>query len=221
MGFPPKVKEDALIACGRSCCICHRFCGLKIELHHIKWESNGGTNDFENAIPLCFDCHADMRSYDANHPKGTKYTEAELIRHRDAWYQKVSNTTGFARTDELVETDKKVYEHLIELLPWNNSMIFIRQLDFASSFKFERTKDFSDFQWECQHNPSFEFIDTDLESLRLRLKDYIDKFMLLLGTVTFDGERHNHRVSHKLRDEEPQRYWSIVDELNDYADNNL
>ncbi|MFA6008501.1 MAG: HNH endonuclease [Desulfobacteraceae bacterium] len=83
MPFLPKVKEDVIVACGRCCAICHKFCGLKIEVHHIIEESNGGENKFENAIPLCFDCHADMRSYDHKHPKGNKYTDSELLRHRD------------------------------------------------------------------------------------------------------------------------------------------
>src|SRR5262249_53704229 len=83
MGFPPKVREDALVACERHCCICHRFCGIKIEVHHIKPESKGGSDTLDNAIALCFNCHADMVSYDKDHPKGTKYSEGELKRHRD------------------------------------------------------------------------------------------------------------------------------------------
>lgn len=87
MPFSPDVKEDALVACGRCCCICHKFCGTKIEVHHIREESEGGDNSLGNAIPVCFDCHADMRSYDFKHPKGNKYSESELIRHRDIWYE--------------------------------------------------------------------------------------------------------------------------------------
>lgn len=86
MSFPEKVKEKALIACGRGCCLCHKIKGLKIELHHIVQKSEGGQDTFDNCIPLCFDCHADMRSYDHNHPKGIKYTKPELRTRRDDWY---------------------------------------------------------------------------------------------------------------------------------------
>lgn len=89
MAFNEEIKIRALTACKRSCCICHKFCGQNIELHHIKAKADGGKDTFENAIPLCFDCHAQVRQYDSRHPKGTKYTEAELIRHRDLWYEKV------------------------------------------------------------------------------------------------------------------------------------
>ena len=62
-----------------------------MEVHHIKAEADGGTNTFENAIPLCFDCHAIVRQYDPRHPKGTKFTEKELVQHRDNWYAKIRN----------------------------------------------------------------------------------------------------------------------------------
>jgi hypothetical protein len=57
MAFPPEVAEQALLACARYCCLCHKFCGNKIETHHIV---QGGGDTFENCIPLCFDCHAEV-----------------------------------------------------------------------------------------------------------------------------------------------------------------
>jgi 5-methylcytosine-specific restriction endonuclease McrA len=78
MGFSKETAERALIASRRSCCICHKFCGSKIELHHISQKADGGDDSFENCIPLCFDCHADVGSYNAQHPKGRKYSKAEL-----------------------------------------------------------------------------------------------------------------------------------------------
>jgi len=92
MSFPPNISEKVLIDCKRSCSICHKFCGTRIELHHIKPKSKGGEDTYENCIPLCFDCHADVRAYDPTHPKGKKYTESELKGHRDDWYAKVKNT---------------------------------------------------------------------------------------------------------------------------------
>lgn len=60
-----------------------------MEVHHIKAQADGGDDSFENAIPLCFDCHAIVRQYDPKHPKGTRISEKELIQHRDAWYKHV------------------------------------------------------------------------------------------------------------------------------------
>jgi 5-methylcytosine-specific restriction endonuclease McrA len=87
--WPQKVKESVLIACGRRCCVCHRFCGRNIELHHIEMEADGGKSTQENCIPLCFDCHSEAGHYNDRHPKGTKYSPSELRGHRDNWYKVV------------------------------------------------------------------------------------------------------------------------------------
>lgn len=52
-------------------------------------ESNGGASSFNNCIPLCYECHAEAGHYNPLHPKGTKYSPLELIKHRDNWYQTV------------------------------------------------------------------------------------------------------------------------------------
>lgn len=91
MAFSEEIKRKALVACGRTCCICHKFCGNNMEVHHIRARKDGGEDTFENAIPLCFNCHAEVRQYDVKHPKGIKFTEKELIAHRDNWYSKVKN----------------------------------------------------------------------------------------------------------------------------------
>lgn len=90
MPFSKTVKEKAAVACNRCCCICHEFKGLKLEFHHIKQEADGGENTFENCIPLCFDCHADMGGVNPKHPKGNAYSEKELRMHRDKWYKECS-----------------------------------------------------------------------------------------------------------------------------------
>lgn len=89
MPFSEDTKIKVMVACGRHCCICHKFCGNNMEIHHIKAQADGGNDTFENAIPLCFDCHAEVRQYDPRHPKGIKFSEKELILHRDSWYEKV------------------------------------------------------------------------------------------------------------------------------------
>lgn len=107
-----KVKEEALIACARRCCICHRFCGRNIELHHIEMESRGGESTFDNGIPLCFDCHSEAGHYNALHPKGTKYSPSELIKHRDNWYQAVKELSHLDSEWEngKHKDDREVYE---------------------------------------------------------------------------------------------------------------
>ena len=90
MGFPQVVKEQALLACRRRCVICGEFKGLKIECHHIVQQADGGDDPFDNCIPLCLDCHAEVRSYNPKHPKGNKYTTTELKALRDTFYAKMA-----------------------------------------------------------------------------------------------------------------------------------
>ena len=80
-----------MVACGRRCCICHKFCGNNMDVHHIRARADGGTDTYDNAIPLCFDCHAEVRQYDPKHPKGIRFTEKELIQHRDNWYKTIAS----------------------------------------------------------------------------------------------------------------------------------
>ncbi len=84
MKFPTDIKAKALAASGRRCCICKKGKGKKIEVHHIDTEEG---NKFENAIPLCFDCHCEVGHYNDNHPKGNKFSKKELVLHRDHLYK--------------------------------------------------------------------------------------------------------------------------------------
>ncbi len=218
MPFPRNVKEVALVACGRCCCICHKFCGTKIEVHHIREVSEGGDNTVDNAIPLCFDCHADMRSYDHKHPKGNKYSESELKRHRDSWNDKVKGNIGVADRLTVVETDKQVYELLVQVLPWDRSINFVRSNNFAGySFESAQLNDFRDFR-HCCNNPAFEFIDPDLEALRAKLLALIDSYLSTIAIETFPTRTAGwNSVPEEWEDEQPDRFRRVVTELHDLA----
>lgn len=84
-GFPRNKVAELLTKCHRRCCICHRFCGVKIETDHILQKADGGHDSIENAIPVCFECHAEIHSYNERHPRGRKFTPEELRGHRDQW----------------------------------------------------------------------------------------------------------------------------------------
>jgi hypothetical protein len=85
MAFNRDQVAELLADCRRRCCICHRFCGVKIETDHIVQSADGGDDNIENAIPVCFDCHAEIHLYNDKHPRGRKFTPEELKRHRKEW----------------------------------------------------------------------------------------------------------------------------------------
>ena len=82
MAFNRYDVSELLSRCHRRCCICHRFCGVKIETDHIIPTESGGGDEIENAIPVCFECHAEIHSYNDSHPRGRKFQPEELRQHK-------------------------------------------------------------------------------------------------------------------------------------------
>lgn len=89
MPFSPQVKARIFVKSARICCLCFKQCGTRIEAAHIIAEADGGPNDDDNAIPLCFDCHQEIGSYNDRHPKGNKFSDSELKARRDSLYRLV------------------------------------------------------------------------------------------------------------------------------------
>jgi hypothetical protein len=136
-----------------------------MELHHIEHKSEGGDDTFENAIPLCFDCHADIRSYDVKHPKGSKYTRTELKQHRDNWYRRVEGTPVAQYDANATNLDERLLLQIQEILPWDGAILVAREHPFSTPFERDRLEAFYRYKQKLS-DPSFEFIDTDLESFR-------------------------------------------------------
>ncbi len=85
------------IRSSRICCLCLKQCGTNIEAAHIIDESKGGSNDSDNGIPVCFDCHAEVGAYNDQHPKGNKFRPEELKARRDRLYELVESGVIYAQ----------------------------------------------------------------------------------------------------------------------------
>ena len=83
-----------------------------MECHHIVPEAAGGQDVFANCIPLCFDCHAEVGHYNAKHPKGTKFSGAELSAHRDRWYRKVETGLSEGAPADHLELDRGLFRRV-------------------------------------------------------------------------------------------------------------
>lgn len=192
MSFPKQIQEDALLASGRHCCLCHKFCGTKIELHHIKQRKDGGGDLFDNCIPLCFDCHADIMTYNPGHPKGKKYTEKEVKRHRNEWYEKVKNSSGsIVSNPKYLKIDRSTYNRFLELL--DNKAFFLnikRNVFICGPFSDDICVIIWKYLQECEL-PDFEFIDVDLEGLRSDLEQELNQLSYLIQKYTFDASTKN------------------------------
>jgi hypothetical protein len=78
--FSDETRIKCLLWSNRQCCLCGKSCGTDIEIHHIDREDD---NSLENAIPLCYNCHAKVHRAA---PMGSKYRPEELRKRRDQIY---------------------------------------------------------------------------------------------------------------------------------------
>jgi len=125
--FDPADIEDLLIRCHRRCCICHRFCGVKIEVDHIEGAETNSSGDVGNAIPLCFECHAEVHHYNPKHPKGRRFTASELRGHRDQWLRLCAERPDiFVHAQAAAEAGS--LERLLSELEFNRALSAIEQL---------------------------------------------------------------------------------------------
>ena len=121
MTFPQKAVNILLAKCHRRCCICHRFCGVKIETDHIVQEADGGSNKIENAIALCFECHAEVHLYNDRHPRGRKYHPDELKLHKTQWLE-ICKKSGHRLSEPLEHTDGGPLSGLVTELEFNRRL---------------------------------------------------------------------------------------------------
>ena len=156
MPFPKKVIEDVLVLSQRCCCICHKYDGRNVNIHHIIQEADGGLNTIDNAICLCLSCHGDVGHYNPRHPIGIKFTPAEIKRHRDEWWDKCKNFTHTEITGYEVEDITKVRKFLKE----NSnifSYLFNQEADHAFYFSIEYLQLIQEFHshWETSNLRSY------------------------------------------------------------------
>ena len=93
MPFSAETKARMFVRSARICPLCFKQCGTRVEAAHIVAESAGGSNEDDNGIPLCFDCHADIGAYNPLHPKGNKFSPSELKSRRNQLYDLVEKGT--------------------------------------------------------------------------------------------------------------------------------
>lgn len=86
--FSEDTKRKVLLWSDRHCCVCGKACGIDIEVAHI--EAKGDPN-IDNAIPVCYDCHANLGRYVDNHPRGNKYKIDELKQRREQIYERYTS----------------------------------------------------------------------------------------------------------------------------------
>lgn len=110
--------SDLLAKCHRRCCICHRFCGFKMETDHIVPSGEDGTDEIDNAIPVCLECHAEIHCYNTAHPRGRKFMAKELTQHKEQWLSICENRPEIL-VQALTTSDVGPLNSLVDELEYN------------------------------------------------------------------------------------------------------
>lgn len=189
MSFSKITVENLLVSCRRCCCICHSFCGPNIEIHHIIPLSEGGTDDQDNGIPLCFNCHATVHM-DSKSPKGRKYTKSELLRHRTEWFRSSENLSS----EDLEKLKWEIMDYIdsLDIPEIHNTMTYtaetIETLKRAKENETLRHNFNSEKGINLISDPSYY---ARLGCLELEYKNYKDAIRCLSHSIKLDSKQAN------------------------------
>ena len=187
-----------------------------MECHHVVQEGDGGPDTFENCIPLCFDCHADMK-YDIKHPKGTKYQPNELVQHRDRWYQKVVAGGGAGVLQAHLDIDSHVFEEFEKAVSYSPSIRLLAEHDFRASFERAMLEPLGRYL-NSADRVHFEFLDSILEGARGDLVSSIRALYAVLSPNIFPtNSRGEYSVPVEWRRDSPERYEEATSAINEAA----
>ena len=87
-----------------------------MQIHHIEPEAGGGSGDFDNGIPVCLDCHAEIES---RSNMGRRFTAAELREHRNRWFDIVRDHPEVLIRAAQTQTETGPLEALLAELEFN------------------------------------------------------------------------------------------------------
>lgn len=90
MPFTEKLKLEVKKKANFRCCRCYE---IGIDIHHIIPQAQSGSDDIDNAAPLCQNCHD---RFGANPEK-----RKEITQMRDHWYEIVKEKYGDGNSEKL------------------------------------------------------------------------------------------------------------------------
>jgi hypothetical protein len=91
-----------------------------MHIHHIIAEAENGPGTYENGIPVCLDCHAEIES---RSNMGRRFTPDELQQHRDRWFQTVRERPEVLIRAAQTQTETGPLEALLAELDFNRMAV--------------------------------------------------------------------------------------------------
>jgi len=128
---------------------------------------------------------------------------------------------SFRYDNHSYENDKSIYDTIINELSNDGIIQFLRSNNFAGfPFRLSSLDELDNFYHTYQNDPSFEFINPELEKMRGKLITDIGEFEDLIATNTFPGGRDDlQTVPPEWETNCPEHFWEVVNKIHHAARN--
>lgn len=137
-----------------------------------------------------FDAAGTLRYFEVN---GTYSARTAFVRRGESIFPgtdderraiSVEKVAGLQRRLDLRELDKQLFLEIRRILKSDEVILYLRETNFGGAFERKDLKELSDFRWFCKR-PECEFLDSNMENLRLQLLNEISLFVQAIGQHTF------------------------------------
>lgn len=132
MGFSEKEVEQLLVDTGRKCCICDKL--HSVQVHHIVPKEEGGTDDIDNAITLCPNCHNEVHQHYVPGQVTRVYTVSELKGHRKKTIELARKKEQYAAGSRTWSQDKKLILFYAQCLDRRAFRVYFHQEQSFTAF---------------------------------------------------------------------------------------
>ncbi len=123
--------------------------------------------------------------------------------------------------DRHIKHDKEIFEKILNVLPGNRTIRFVKEHDFGGSFEIEKLDDFHDF-FALNDLPDCIFVYNDLEKLRKKLVQDCNNFDGYLSRnsypLDFPPNLRLNRIKPIHEYDDPADYNIIVNKIHTLAD---
>jgi len=214
-----KHETSVLVKSARRCMLCFHLNGDLTEKHGQIAHLDGNRSNHAEAN-LGFICLPHHSVFDSTTRQHKNYTVNELKRLRAKLYKAIAERKHIAASAATPgrKADRATLAALVELMGRNGCMDWLRGANFAGwSFDWKRLDGVEEFV--SRKGPQYEFIDRDVEKLRMVLDDASRRLITLLATETFPvGNGDRQGIPEEWEVEQPERFKKAVEAIHAAAD---
>lgn len=176
-----------------------------MELDHMIPKADDGPDTIDNAIPVCFECHAEIHAYNDRHPRGRKLKPEELRLHKEQWLDLCRTSAQFLASIP-PRTDVGPIQALIDELEFNRAVAALADdvPRLTTGAKFSTAQ----FQRAISEG-ILSLLEPGLKQLLLEAYSVMDRANVQLDAIApaRSGDPHTHAMNHardRLKEADPR-----------------